>query len=71
MQTFYMAAKKKKPFIQIRLDYCLISDTYQEEVEKADIIPSINSDHSVACVQTSPISFVALGKVVFFSVSFV
>ena len=38
--------RQKSPFIQRRLDYLLISDTYQEEVEKADIIPSINSDHS-------------------------
>ena len=35
----------KSPFIQRRLDYWLISDNYQEEVVKADIVPSINSDH--------------------------
>ena len=38
--------RQKIPFIQRRLDYWLISDSYQEEVEIVDIIPSINSDHS-------------------------
>ena len=35
--------RQKNPFIQRRLDYWLISDFCQD---KADIIPSINSDHS-------------------------
>ena len=38
--------RKKSPIIQRRLDYWLLSDSYQEEVENVDIIPSINSDHS-------------------------
>ena len=38
--------RQKNPFIQRRLDYWLISDVCQEEIDKADIIPSINSDHS-------------------------
>ena len=42
-----MEAKKKKiPFIQRRLDYSLINDTSQDEVEISDIIPSIKTDHS-------------------------
>ena len=38
--------RQKSPFMQRRLDYWLISNNYQEEVVKADIVPSINSDHS-------------------------
>ena len=37
---------KKFPFIQRRLDYWLVSDSNQEEVERVDIISSVNSDHS-------------------------
>ena len=33
------------PFIQRRLDYWLISDVCQDEIERPDIISSINSDH--------------------------
>ena len=36
----------KNPFIQRRLDYWLINDASQDDIEKSDIIPSINSDHS-------------------------
>ena len=32
-------------FIQRRLDYWLISDVCQEDIEKPDIISSISSDH--------------------------
>ena len=38
--------RQKNPFIQRRLDYWLISDACQDDIEKSDIIPSINSDHS-------------------------
>ena len=41
-----LAGDKKKNFVQRRLDYCLLSNSYQEEIERADIIPSLNSDHS-------------------------
>ena len=37
--------RQKKPLIQGRLDYWLISDVCQEDIEKPDIISSINSDH--------------------------
>ena len=37
---------QKNPLIQRRLDYWLISDVCQEDIEKPDIISSINSDHS-------------------------
>ena len=38
--------RQKNPLIQRRLDYWLISDVCQEDIEKPDIISSINSDHS-------------------------
>ena len=38
--------RQKKLFIQRRLDYWLISDVCQDDIEKSDIISSINSDHS-------------------------
>jgi len=38
--------RQKNPAIQRRLDYWLITNSIQEEVEKVDIIPAIRSDHS-------------------------
>ena len=38
--------RQKTPMIQRRLDYWLISNNIQEEVDKVDIIPAIRSDHS-------------------------
>ena len=38
--------RQKNPLIQRRLDYWLISDVCQEDIDKPDIISSINSDHS-------------------------
>ena len=38
--------KQTKPLIQRRLDFWLISDICQDEVEQVKIIPSIKSDHS-------------------------
>ena len=38
--------KQTRPLIQRRLDFWLISDICQDEVEEAKIIPSIKSDHS-------------------------
>ena len=38
--------RQKNPFIQRRLDYWLINDSSQDDIEKSGIIPSINSDHS-------------------------
>ena len=42
---------QKKPFIQRRLDYWLISDGLQDFIEDSDIIPSIKSDHSAITLQ--------------------
>ena len=38
--------RQTKPLIQRRLDFWLISDICQDEVEQVKIIPSIKSDHS-------------------------
>ena len=38
--------RQKSTIIQRRLDFWLISDALQEDVEAADIIPSPKSDHS-------------------------
>ena len=38
--------RQKNPFLQRTLPCCLLSDSYQEEVERTDIIPSLNSYHS-------------------------
>ena len=38
--------RRKAPFKQRRLDYFLISDELQDQIDQADIIPSIQSDHS-------------------------
>ena len=47
--------RQKSPFIQRRLDYWLISDVCQDEIEMSDIIPSINSDHSAIFLQFNSI----------------
>ena len=41
------AWRQKTPLIQHRLDYFLISNELQEDVEHIDILPSVASDHSV------------------------
>ena len=38
--------RQKNTFTQRRLDYWLISNVCQDDIEKSDIVPSINSDHS-------------------------
>ena len=37
---------QKTPFKQHRLDYFLVSDHLQDQIDHIDIIPSIQSDHS-------------------------
>ena len=48
--------RQKKPLIQRRLDFWLISEVCQEDFEKSDIISSINSDHSAIILHFSSIS---------------
>ena len=38
--------RRKTPLKQRRLDYFLISDQLQDQIDQVDIIPSIQSDHS-------------------------
>jgi len=46
--------RQKKPLIQRRLDFWLIkSDACQEDLEKSDIISSINFDHSAVTLHFS------------------
>ena len=47
--------RQKKPFIQRRLDYWLISDYLQDFIKEVDIIPSIKSDHSAITLQINSI----------------
>ena len=48
--------RRKNPFKQRRLDYFFISDTLQDIVERIEIIPSVQSDHSTLCLRFSPIN---------------
>jgi len=47
--------RQKKPLIQRRLDFWLVSDACQEDIEKSDIISSINSDHSAVTLHFSSV----------------
>ena len=38
--------RQKAPLIQRRLDFWLVDNALQEEIDQADIVPSIKSDHS-------------------------
>ena len=44
----------RNPFLQRRLDYFFISDFLQDLVEIADILPSVQSDHSTLKLKFSP-----------------
>ena len=37
--------RQKLPIVQLRLDFWLVGDILQEDVESIDIIPSIKSDY--------------------------
>ena len=45
-QTKLFTWRPKNPLIQRRINYWLISDDLQDDIERADITPSIKSDHS-------------------------
>ena len=42
--------RQRKPLIQSRLDYFLVSDYSQDIVVNTEIIPSVHSDHSAVCL---------------------
>ena len=46
--------RNKNPFIQRRLDYFILSEGLQDSIEIMDIIPSVQSDHSVLKLKISP-----------------
>ena len=46
----------RNPFLERRLDYFFISDFLQDLVETADILPSVQSDHSTLKLKFSPIN---------------
>ena len=48
--------RQKRPLTQRRLDFWLISDACQEDIERTDIISSINSDHSAIVLHFNNIS---------------
>lgn len=48
--------RQKTPLIQRRLDFWLISEVCQEDIERSDIISSINSDYSAIILYFSSIS---------------
>ena len=48
--------RRKNPFKQRQLDHFFISDTLQDTVERIEIIPSVQSDHSTLCLKFSPIN---------------
>ena len=48
--------RQKTPLIQRRLDFWLISEVCQEDIERSDIISSINSDYSAIIFYFSSIS---------------
>ena len=53
--------RQKRPLIQRRLDYWLISDCMQDIIGHTDIIPSIKSDHSAITLQINSITDQARG----------
>ena len=52
----YFTWQRKNPFKQRRLDYFFISGTLQDTVERTEVVPSVQSDHSTVCLKFSPIN---------------
>ena len=46
LETKRFTSRQKTPIIQRRLDFWLVDNALQEEIDQADIVPSIKSDHS-------------------------
>ena len=53
--------KQKKPLIQRRLDFWLISDVCQDEVEETNIKTAIRTDHSVITISFNSLDELARG----------
>ena len=48
--------KNKNPFVQRRLNYFILSEHLQDSIKIMDIIPSVQSDHSVLKLRITPIN---------------
>ena len=47
--------RRKSPFKQRRLDFFLVSDCLQDDIESVEIIPSVGTDHSCLLMKLRPI----------------
>jgi len=47
--------KQNKPLVQRRLDYWLISDDFQDDVDNTDIISAIKTDHAAIVLQVNSV----------------
>ena len=47
--------RRENSFLQRRLDYFLVSEYSQEQIDTFDIIPSVQSDHSALKMKFSPL----------------
>ena len=50
------------PFKQRRLDFFLVSDMLQDNIRTVDIVPSVQSDHSMIILKLCPTSECARGR---------
>ena len=46
--------RRKNSFLQRRLDYILVSEHFEEQIDTFDIIPSVQTDHSTLKMKFSP-----------------
>jgi len=53
--------RQKNPIVQRRLDFWLITSSFQEEVENVDIIPAIRTDHSAISMHINGIEEIRRG----------
>ena len=47
--------RRKNSFLQRRLDYFLVSEYSQEQIDTFDTIPSVQTDHSILKMKFSPL----------------
>ena len=56
------SCRRKAPFKQRRLDFFLISDSKQENIELTDTIPSVGSDHSAIKIKLYSLQEGSMGQ---------
>ena len=54
--------RKKNPFLQRRLDYIFISNEFQESVVNIEVLPSVNSDHSLIYLKLTKKTSLSRGR---------